>query len=29
VKIQQTWYAFGDDLRVSLFGGYWKNDWFV
>jgi len=29
VKIKQTWYAFGDDIRISLFGGYWKNDWFV
>jgi hypothetical protein len=25
----QTRYAFGDDLRIFLFGGYWKNDWFV
>ena len=29
VKIRQTWYAFGDDIRISLFGGYWKNDWFL
>ena len=29
VKIKQTWYAFGGDMRISLFGGYWKNDWFV
>ena len=29
VKIKQTWYAFGDDIRISLFGGYWKNDWFL
>ncbi len=26
IKIEQTWYAFGDDLRVSFFGGYWEND---
>ena len=29
VKIKQTWYAFGDDIRISIFGGYWKNDWFI
>ena len=29
VKIKQTWYAFGDDIRISIFGGYWKNDWFL
>ena len=29
VKIKQTWYAFGDDVRISFFGGYWNNDWFL
>jgi hypothetical protein len=29
VKIHQTWYAFGDDIRVKLFGGYWENDWVI
>ena len=29
VKIHQTWYSFGNDIRVNLFGGYWKNDWVV
>ncbi len=29
VKVRQTWYGFGEDLRVSIFGGYWKNDWFI
>jgi hypothetical protein len=29
VKIRQTWYAFGDDLRITLFGGYWENNWFI
>lgn len=29
VKIKQTWYAFGDDIRIPIFGGYWKNDWFI
>lgn len=27
VILRQTWYSFGEDIRIYLFGGYWKNDW--
>ena len=29
VRLKQTWCAFGDDARVSLFGCYWENNCFV
>lgn len=36
VKIRQTWRAWDSDtsylphlIKMSLFGGYWDNDWFL
>ena len=28
VRIEQRWYAFGEDFRINFFGGYWKNEFF-
>ena len=28
VKIEQHWCAFGGDIRIWLFGGCWKNEFF-